>query len=99
MHVHEVGPALVQHLTQFFPVDRLIHGLAHFFLGPRDILVQRARRPEIAPALLVLRAEVEATKVDLHLLRRAPAAHELIALGDQLVTEVLVDLSQVRFTG
>src|SRR5207249_752698 len=43
-----------------------------------------------------LGAKVESTKIDLDLLRCPPAADELIALGYQCVSQILVHLSQVR---
>ena len=47
--------------------------------------------------MLILGAEIQATEIDLHLLRRDPAADEFVALGHQFIGEIFVDLGEMRF--
>ena len=83
MHIHGLGPTFVQDLQQFIPVDGLVDRLPHFDIRPRQLGIQFPRRPTVfgvAPGGLVFGAEVQTTKIDLDLLRRAAAADELVAL-------------------
>ena len=52
----------------------------------------------VASRCFVLGAKIQPAEHDLDLLCGAPAANELIALGDQLIDEVFVDLGYVGLT-
>src|SRR4029434_1429206 len=43
----------------------------------------------------ILRPEVQAAKKDVHLLCRPPAANEFIALGDEVIDDVFIDLGEM----
>src|SRR5215471_11296853 len=101
MDIHWCGPAFVQDLEQLFTVDRLIHGLPHFILGPWYRRVELAVRPTeigVAPGLLILRAKVQPPEPQTNLLRRAPTGNQLITFGDSIVGQVFVDLRELRLT-